>query len=48
MVGVEFDDGTCIESDYVILGTGIKPNVQLFPKSALDKNNGGVISDLFM
>lgn len=43
--GVEFQDGTSIEADLVVLAAGIRPNVELGRKAGLQVNRGIVVSD---
>ena len=42
--GVELSNGTCIDSDLVVLGTGVKPATDFLTGSGLDmKEDGGAI-----
>jgi nitrite reductase (NADH) large subunit len=42
---IEFSDGTAIETDFVILATGVSPNVELAKNSGLNVNKGIVVNE---
>ena len=47
--GVELSNGTCIEADLVILGTGVKPATQFLNDSGLDmKDDGGLVCNPYL
>ena len=47
--GVELSNGTCIEADLVILGTGVKPATQFLGDSGLDmKEDGGLVCNPYL
>ena len=43
--GVAFKDGTIVEADIVVIAAGIRPNVELGKKAALQVNRGIVVND---
>ncbi|HZS72053.1 MAG TPA: nitrite reductase large subunit NirB [Candidatus Acidoferrum sp.] len=43
--GVEFDDGTSIEADLVVIAAGIRPNVELGRRAGLLVRRGIVVND---
>lgn len=43
--GVKFSDGEVLESDFVVLATGIKPNTELAIRSGIKVNRGILVSD---
>lgn len=47
--GVILKNGKRLEADIVILGTGVKPNTDIAPRSIeVDSQNGGIKTDVFM
>jgi len=47
--GVELSDGTVIDADLVILGTGVKPATQFLNDSGLDmKDDGGLVCNPYL
>ena len=47
--GVELSNGTCIEADLVILGTGVKPATQFLSDSGLNmKEDGGLVCNPYL
>lgn len=45
---VELTDGTIIDADLVIFGTGVHPNVSFLGDIKLNQQNGGVETDVFL
>ncbi|AIQ19659.1 nitrite reductase [Paenibacillus sp. FSL H7-0357] len=43
--GLRFSDGTELQSDFVVMAVGIKPNVQLAKDSGITVNRGIVVND---
>ncbi len=43
--GVEFNDGSRIDADLVVVAAGIRPNVQLARQAGVDVNRGIVVND---
>ena len=43
--GVALSDDTCVEADLVVVAAGIRPNVELGYKAALNVNRGIVVND---
>ena len=49
VTGVELTNGTCIESDLVVLGTGVTPATEFLNGSGLDmKEDGGLVCNPFL
>ena len=47
--GVELSNGTCVDADLVILGTGVKPATQFLGDSGLDmKEDGGLVCNPYL
>jgi len=46
VTGVQFDDGTSVEADLVVMAVGIRPNVELAKSTGLTVNRGIVVDDL--
>ena len=47
--GVELSNGTCIDSDLVVLGTGVKPATEFLRDSGLDmKEDGGLVCNPYL
>jgi nitrite reductase (NADH) large subunit len=42
---VQFDDGTQIPADLVVMAVGIRPNIELAKKAGLDVNKGILVND---
>lgn len=45
VTGVQFDDGTSVEADLVVMAAGIRPNVELAKSAGLNVNRGIVVDD---
>ena len=45
VTGIEFNDGTTLDADLVVIAAGIRPNVELGRKAGLAVNRGIVVND---
>lgn len=48
ITGVKLKDGSQIKADMLIVGIGVKPNVQLAESAGLEVNRGGIVVDTCM
>jgi len=46
--GVQFDDGAKLDTDFVILATGVAPNTKLARQSGIETSVFGIITDEFL